>query len=55
MSPERLRGEAYSADTDIWSLGLTLLECAWGKFPYPYPYQQEQKILGFWELMEYVS
>lgn len=39
MSPERLRGEAYSADTDIWSLGLTLLECAWGKFPYPYPYQ----------------
>ncbi|KAM3130241.1 hypothetical protein pb186bvf_017636 [Paramecium bursaria] len=55
MSPKRLRGEAYSADTDIWSLGLTLLECAWGKFPYPYPYQQEQKILGFWELMEYVS
>ena len=26
MSPERLKGEAYYADTDIWSLGLVLIE-----------------------------
>lgn len=36
MSPERFRGESYSWDTDLWSLGLTLLECAWGRFPYPF-------------------
>lgn len=35
MSPERIRGEKYSFDSDIWSLGLTLVECAIGSFPYP--------------------
>lgn len=30
MSPERLRGESYYPDTDIWSLGLVVLECALG-------------------------
>jgi len=34
MSPERLWGEAYYADTDIWSLGLIILECAIGKYPF---------------------
>ena len=36
MSPERLKGESYFSDTDIWSLGLVLVECALGRFPYPY-------------------
>ncbi|RCV08205.1 hypothetical protein SETIT_1G307400v2 [Setaria italica] len=34
MSPERIRIENYSYAADIWSLGLTILECATGKFPY---------------------
>jgi len=34
MSPERIRNENYSCAADIWSLGLTILECATGKFPY---------------------
>lgn len=34
MSPERINGEAYSFPADIWALGLTLLECATGKYPY---------------------
>ncbi|KAJ1289401.1 hypothetical protein BS78_02G161600 [Paspalum vaginatum] len=34
MSPERIRNENYSYAADIWSLGLTMLECATGKFPY---------------------
>ncbi|KAJ0989036.1 hypothetical protein J5N97_007392 [Dioscorea zingiberensis] len=34
MSPERIRSENYSYPADIWSLGLTLLECGTGKFPY---------------------
>ncbi len=34
MSPERLRGGGSGAAGDIWSLGLVLLVCATGKFPY---------------------
>eukprot|EP00742_Colponemidia_sp_Colp-10_P010888 GILJ01012018.1.p1 GENE.GILJ01012018.1~~GILJ01012018.1.p1 ORF type:complete len:902 (+),score=110.19 GILJ01012018.1:123-2828(+) len=35
MSPERLSGQPYSTASDIWSLGLSLLTCALGKFPLP--------------------
>lgn len=34
MSPERINNQYYSFPADIWSLGLTLLECATGIFPY---------------------
>ncbi|KAH7284485.1 hypothetical protein KP509_34G056300 [Ceratopteris richardii] len=34
MSPERINNECYSYPADIWSLGLSLLECATGEFPY---------------------
>ncbi|KAM0921683.1 hypothetical protein ACQ4PT_006642 [Festuca glaucescens] len=34
MSPERIRNENYSYAADIWSLGLTTLECATGRYPY---------------------
>jgi len=34
MSPERLGGKPYSFASDIWSLGITLLECALGQYPY---------------------
>jgi serine/threonine protein kinase len=37
MSPERIKGDSYSFDSDLWSMGLTLLECALGRFPYPPP------------------
>ena len=48
MSPERLRGEAYYADTDIWSLGLIILECAIGKYPFHLATTNNQ--IGFWEI-----
>ncbi|KAG0149916.1 hypothetical protein CROQUDRAFT_652877 [Cronartium quercuum f. sp. fusiforme G11] len=33
MAPERIRGEKYSITSDVWSLGLTLLELALNRFP----------------------
>eukprot|EP00804_Cyclotella_cryptica_P019838 CCRYP_017037-RA/>CCRYP_017037-RA protein AED:0.02 eAED:0.02 QI:177/1/1/1/1/1/4/794/471 len=34
MSPERLRGKAYTASSDVWSLGLVLLETLRGNSPF---------------------
>ncbi|KAK9325365.1 kinase-like domain-containing protein, partial [Lipomyces orientalis] len=34
MSPERIQGAAYSVKSDVWSLGLMLLELAIGHFPF---------------------
>ncbi|WIA32642.1 hypothetical protein OEZ86_003444 [Tetradesmus obliquus] len=59
MSPERIQGHSYGFNTDVWSLGLLLLECAVGRYPYPPQgeageQQQQQQRLGFWELLEYI-
>jgi mitogen-activated protein kinase kinase len=46
MAPERISGGGigagsnasvgtYSVQSDIWSLGLTIIECALGRYPYP--------------------
>lgn len=46
MAPERISGGgiaaagapstgSYSVQSDIWSLGLTIIECAYGRYPYP--------------------
>ncbi|XP_062603168.1 dual specificity mitogen-activated protein kinase kinase 1-like isoform X3 [Saccostrea cucullata] len=37
MSPERLQGTHYSVQSDIWSLGLSLVEMAIGRYPIPPP------------------
>lgn len=37
MSPERLQGTHYSVQSDIWSLGLSLVEMAIGQYPIPPP------------------
>lgn len=34
MAPERISADSYSYPSDIWSLGLSLYECATGKYPY---------------------
>ena len=35
MAPERILGDEYGIHSDVWSLGLSLVEMATGVFPYP--------------------
>lgn len=52
MSPERLQGENYTTDSDLWSLGITLVEGATGKEPF---YDNaNQKQLKFWDWHEVI-
>lgn len=37
FQPERLQGTHYSVQSDIWSLGLSLVEMAIGQYPIPPP------------------
>lgn len=47
MSPERISVTKHGFPSDIWSLGLVVLECATGQFPYP-------PVESFFELLEAV-
>lgn len=37
MSPERIQGADYSVKSDVWSLGISLIELALGAFPFSDP------------------
>ena len=50
MSPERLRGESYSYESDIWSFGMTMLTILIGKTPYG-----DKTINSYWRLNEEVN
>ena len=34
MQPERIQGAQYTVKSDVWSLGITLIELALGRFPF---------------------
>ncbi|CAI0628556.1 unnamed protein product [Linum tenue] len=51
MSPERISGSSYDYSSDIWSLGLVVLECAIGRFPYMRSEDEEERP-SFYELLE---
>ncbi|KAE8671435.1 Mitogen-activated protein kinase kinase 1 [Hibiscus syriacus] len=53
MSPERISGSNYGNKSDIWRLGLVLLKCATGQFPYSPP-DQAEGWTNFFELMEHI-
>mmetsp|Transcript_35719 Transcript_35719/g.81486 ORF Transcript_35719/g.81486 Transcript_35719/m.81486 type:complete len:557 (-) Transcript_35719:523-2193(-) len=44
MSPERFSGEPYSFPSDVWSLGLTLMEVATGAYPW-------KTSRSYWDIM----
>ncbi|KMZ72687.1 Protein kinase [Zostera marina] len=51
MSPERITSKSYDYKSDIWSLGLVILECAIGRFPY-IPSEKDEGWHNFYELLE---
>ena len=51
MAPERIRGLAYTITSDVWSLGLTILEVASNRFPFP---AEGEAPLGPIDLLSYV-
>jgi len=55
MSPERISGKSYSYDSDLWSLGLTLVECALGRYPYSADANaQTGQPVSFFELLDFI-
>lgn len=46
MTPERLKGEKYTATTDLWSLGISIIEIATGINPYK-KYTPSNNLLTF--------
>lgn len=68
LQPERLEGVHYSVQSDIWSLGLSLIEMAIGVYPIPPPDPKlidqilsenlpppEPKIMSFFAQLEHIS
>ncbi|KAJ1961244.1 MAP kinase kinase (MEK) [Dipsacomyces acuminosporus] len=51
MSPERMKGSSYTVKSDVWSLGLTLMELALGKFPF----RPEGEAMTIFEMLNYIT
>ncbi|KAI8369292.1 kinase-like domain-containing protein [Radiomyces spectabilis] len=49
MSPERILGSPYSVKSDVWSIGITLMELGLGQFPF-----LSAKSLSVFELLHYI-
>ncbi|KAK3219180.1 hypothetical protein Dsin_013150 [Dipteronia sinensis] len=50
-STERIRGSTYDYNSDIWSLGMVVFDCAIGRFPYMKS-EDQQSWPSFYELLE---
>lgn len=45
LQPERLQGTHYSVQSDIWSMGLSLVELSIGRYPIPPPDGKELEVI----------
>ncbi|KAJ5818640.1 MAP kinase kinase MKK2/SSP33 [Penicillium riverlandense] len=54
MAPERITGQSYTITSDVWSLGVTLLEVAQHRFPFPADGTVEQPRAGLIDLLTYI-
>jgi len=50
--PERITGNSHTITSDIWSFGMTLLECACGRYPFT---REGGGSLTFFELLEWIQ
>nr|AVG22645.1 MAPKK1 [Plasmodiophora brassicae] len=55
MSPERIMGENHTVSSDIWSFGITLMECALGYFPFTQTAFRSRSKPAFWDMLDTVS
>ncbi|RMZ84432.1 hypothetical protein DV738_g673, partial [Chaetothyriales sp. CBS 135597] len=54
MAPERIQGQSYTITSDVWSLGVTLLEVAEHRFPFPADGTEMQPRAGLIDLLTYI-
>jgi len=52
MAPERILGDEYGIHSDVWSLGLSLVEMATGVFPYPSSSEHSRESISPFELLQ---
>jgi len=52
MAPERILGDEYGIYSDVWSLGLSLVEMATGIFPYPSNVDMDRESISPFELLQ---
>ena len=53
MAPERIDANNYYINCDVWSLGLIVMECILGY--YPYNIYNNNKTPGYWEIREIID
>ncbi|MCJ1421952.1 Protein kinase C signaling pathway involved MAPKK protein [Xylographa parallela] len=54
MAPERITGQSYTITSDVWSLGVTLLEVAQHRFPFPADGTEMQPRAGLIDIIQYI-
>jgi mitogen-activated protein kinase kinase len=54
MAPERITGQRYTITSDVWSMGVTLLEVAQNRFPFPADGTESQPRAGLIDLLTYI-
>jgi mitogen-activated protein kinase kinase len=54
MAPERITGQKYTITSDVWSLGITLLEAAYSRFPFPNDGDEHHPQLALFDFLSYV-